>query len=118
MASCHLVSLSSCQKWSWIVVRVSIIGGSGYVGGEALRLLLFHPAVEVVQVTSERLAGKPVVSAHPNLRGRTQLQYVPAGNVEPCDVLFLALPHGEAAHKIEQFAQLAPRIVDCSADFR
>jgi N-acetyl-gamma-glutamyl-phosphate/LysW-gamma-L-alpha-aminoadipyl-6-phosphate reductase len=100
------------------VVRVSIIGGSGYVGGELLRLLLFHPAVEVAQVTSERLAGKPVASAHPNLRGRTQLQFAPAGKVEPCDVLFLALPHGEAAHKIEQLAQLAPRIVDCSADFR
>jgi N-acetyl-gamma-glutamyl-phosphate/LysW-gamma-L-alpha-aminoadipyl-6-phosphate reductase len=98
--------------------RVSIIGGSGYVGGELLRLLLFHPAVEVVQVTSERLAGKPVASAHPNLRGHTQLQFVPASKVEPCEVLFLALPHGEAARKIEQLAQIAPRIVDCSADFR
>jgi LysW-gamma-L-alpha-aminoadipyl-6-phosphate/LysW-L-glutamyl-5-phosphate reductase len=100
------------------VVRVSIIGGSGYVGGELLRLLLFHPAVEVAQVTSERLAGKPVAAAHPNLRSRTQLQFVPAAKIEPCDVLFLALPHGEAARKIEQLAQLAPRIVDCSADFR
>jgi LysW-gamma-L-alpha-aminoadipyl-6-phosphate/LysW-L-glutamyl-5-phosphate reductase len=100
------------------VVRVSIIGGSGYVGGELLRLLVFHPAVEVAQVTSERLAGKPVASAHPNLRGRTQLQFVPASKVEPCDVLFLALPHGEAARRIEQLAQLAPRVVDCSADFR
>jgi N-acetyl-gamma-glutamyl-phosphate/LysW-gamma-L-alpha-aminoadipyl-6-phosphate reductase len=80
--------------------------------------LLFHPAVAVAQVTSERLAGRPAVSAHPNLRGRTQLQFAPASKVEPCDVLFLALPHGEAARKIDQFAQLAPRIVDCSADFR
>src|SRR5262245_61195412 len=100
------------------MIRASIIGGSGYVGGELLRLLLFHPAVEVAQVTSERLAGKPVVTTHPNLRGRTALQYVPMEKVEPCDLLFLALPHGEAAQKIEQFAQLAPRIVDCSADFR
>jgi N-acetyl-gamma-glutamyl-phosphate/LysW-gamma-L-alpha-aminoadipyl-6-phosphate reductase len=46
------------------------------------------------------------------------LQFVPASKVEPCDVLFLALPHGEAARRIEQFAELAPRIVDCSADFR
>jgi N-acetyl-gamma-glutamyl-phosphate/LysW-gamma-L-alpha-aminoadipyl-6-phosphate reductase len=52
------------------------------------------------------------------LRGRTQLQFVPAAKVESCDVLFLALPHGEAARRIEQFGQLAPRIVDCSADFR
>jgi N-acetyl-gamma-glutamyl-phosphate/LysW-gamma-L-alpha-aminoadipyl-6-phosphate reductase len=100
------------------VVRVSIVGGSGYVGGELLRLLLLHPAVEVAQVTSERLAGKPVASAHPNLRGRTQLQFVPANKVDSCDLLFLALPHGAAARQIEHFAQLAPQIVDCSADFR
>ncbi len=100
------------------MIRVSIIGGSGYVGGELLRLLLLHPAVEVAQVTSERLAGKPVTTTHPNLRGHTSLQYVPMEKVEPCDLLFLALPHGAAARKIEQFAQLATRIVDCSADFR
>jgi N-acetyl-gamma-glutamyl-phosphate/LysW-gamma-L-alpha-aminoadipyl-6-phosphate reductase len=100
------------------MLKVSVIGGSGYVGGELLRLLLFHTHVEVAQVTSERLAGKPVASAHPNLRGRTSLQFAPASKVEPCDVLFLALPHGEAARRIEQLAQLAPRIVDCSADFR
>jgi N-acetyl-gamma-glutamyl-phosphate/LysW-gamma-L-alpha-aminoadipyl-6-phosphate reductase len=105
-------------KKDYGMLRVCIIGGSGYVGGELLRLLLLHPGVEVAQVTSERLAGKPVASAHPNLRGRTTLQFVPLAKVEPCDVLFLALPHGEAARKIEQFAQLAPRIVDCSADFR
>lgn len=99
-------------------MRVSIIGASGYVGGELARLLLFHPAVELAQVTSERLAGKPFAGAHPNLRGRTALQFVPMEKVEPCDVLFLALPHGQAARKIGQFAVLAPRIVDCSADFR
>lgn len=100
------------------MTRVSIIGGSGYVGGELLRILLQHPAVEIAQVTSERLAGKPVTSTHPNLRGLTTLQYVPMSKVEPCNVLFLALPHGSAAKKIEQFAQIADKIVDCSADFR
>ncbi|HEX5691074.1 MAG TPA: N-acetyl-gamma-glutamyl-phosphate reductase [Roseiflexaceae bacterium] len=100
------------------MIRASIIGGSGYVGGELLRLLLLHPNVEVAQVTSERLAGKPVTSTHPNLRGRTALQFVPMAKVEPCDVLFLALPHGSAASKIEHFAQIGQRIVDCSADFR
>lgn len=100
------------------MLRVSIIGGSGYVGGELLRLLLAHPAVDVDQVTSERLAGKPITTTHPNLRGHTALQYVPAEKVVPCDLLFLALPHGSAATRIEQFAALAPKIVDCSADFR
>src|SRR3954468_6344919 len=99
-------------------MRVSIIGASGYVGGELARLLLFHPDVELTQVTSERLAGKPFTSTHPNLRGHTALQFVPMDKVEPCDLLFLALPHGQAAGRIEQFAALAPKIVDCSADFR
>jgi LysW-gamma-L-alpha-aminoadipyl-6-phosphate/LysW-L-glutamyl-5-phosphate reductase len=102
-----------------MTIRVSIIGGSGYVGGELLRLLLFHPHVQVAQVTSERLAGKPVTTTHPNLRGRAgALQYTSASQLGPCDLLFLALPHGEAARRIEEFAALAPRIVDCSADFR
>jgi N-acetyl-gamma-glutamyl-phosphate/LysW-gamma-L-alpha-aminoadipyl-6-phosphate reductase len=46
------------------------------------------------------------------------MQYVSASKVEPCDVLFVALPHGEAARRIDQLAQLAPRVIDCSADFR
>ena len=100
------------------MIRVAIIGGSGYVGGELLRLLLFHPAVEITHVTSERLAGRPVAGVHPNLRRLTQMQFTPINKVEPCDVLFLALRHGEAARRIEELAQLAPRIVDCSADFR
>ncbi|HMO58222.1 MAG TPA: N-acetyl-gamma-glutamyl-phosphate reductase [Roseiflexaceae bacterium] len=100
------------------MLRVSIIGGSGYVGGELLRLLLAHPQAHVAQVTSERLAGKPVTSTHPNLRGRTALQYVSAAQIEPCDLLFVALPHGEAARRIEALAQHAPRLIDCSADFR
>ena len=100
------------------MLRVSIVGASGYVGGELARLLLFHPDVELAQVTSERLAGKPFTSTHPNLRGHTALQFVPAGSVKPCDLLFLALPHGQAAGRIAQFAALAPKIVDCSADFR
>src|SRR4051812_6944904 len=108
----HLFSLGESM------LRVSIIGASGYVGGELARLLLFHPNVELAQVTSERLAGKPFASAHPNLRGQTTLQFVPMSKIEPCDLLFLALPHGQAASSIEQFAALAPKIVDCSADFR
>lgn len=98
--------------------RVSIIGGSGYAGGEVLRLLLGHPEVEVAQVTSESNAGKYVHALHPNLRKRTELKFVPAAAVTPCDALFVALPHGEAMQRIERFCELAPRIVDLSADFR
>ncbi len=98
--------------------RVSIVGASGYGGGELLRLLLGHPQVEVAQVTSESNAGKPVHTLHPNLRGVTDLKFVSARVLEPCDVLCLALPHGEASRRIEEFARLAPRLVDLSADFR
>jgi N-acetyl-gamma-glutamyl-phosphate/LysW-gamma-L-alpha-aminoadipyl-6-phosphate reductase len=99
-------------------VRASIIGGSGYSGGELLRLLSAHPRVEVVQVTSRRRLGEYVYQTHPNLRKQTSLKFSDPEQIEPCDVLFLALPHGEAQHKIEHYASLAPRIVDLSADFR
>ncbi|MFQ5855926.1 MAG: N-acetyl-gamma-glutamyl-phosphate reductase [Anaerolineae bacterium] len=100
------------------MVRASILGGSGYAGGEVLRLLLGHPEVDVQQVTSERYAGRHVYSVHPNLRGRTRLQFSRLEQLDRCDLLFLALPHGEAARQIDHFAALADRIVDLSADFR
>ena len=99
-------------------LRVSIVGASGYTGGELLRLLLFHPNVEAAQATSESKAGEYIYQRHPNLRKRTQLQFVRQQALEPCDVLFLALPHGETQKKIEQYLKLAPKIVDLSADFR
>ena len=99
-------------------VRASIVGASGYTGGELLRLLLAHPGVEVAQITSEANAGKFARSTHPNLRGYTDIKYVSAAEVEACDVLFLALPHGHAATKIDHWSSLAPRIIDLSADFR
>jgi N-acetyl-gamma-glutamyl-phosphate/LysW-gamma-L-alpha-aminoadipyl-6-phosphate reductase len=98
--------------------RASIVGGSGYVGGELLRLLLGHPQVAVAQVTSQRYAGRFVHGVHPNLRGATALKFCGVEDLQPCDVLFLALPHGRAAAQIEQFAELSERIVDLSADFR
>ena len=97
---------------------LSFVGGSGFVGGELLRLLLFHPHVTVHQVVSASQAGRYVHTAHPNLRGVTDLQFTHPDQLAPCDVLFLALPHGEAAAQIERFAAAAERIADCSADFR
>ncbi len=99
-------------------IRASIVGASGYVGGELLRLLLDHPQVEVRQVTSERNAGAFVHFTHPNLRGRSKLKFVSAAELEPCDLLFLGLPHGGAMARIGEFAGLADRVVDLSADFR
>lgn len=104
-------------------ISVSVLGASGYTGGELLRLLLGHPRVEVRQVTSERLDGQFVHFTHPNLRpspaaGRPPLKFSASAALEPCDLLFLCLPHGGAMGRIEALASLAPRLVDLSADFR
>jgi len=99
-------------------IKVSIVGGSGYVGGELLRLLLFHPQVEIKQITSASQVGNFVHHAHPNLRGVTDLQFSHPDTLEACDLLFLAQPHGYSAKRIEYFAGLAERIIDTSADFR
>jgi N-acetyl-gamma-glutamyl-phosphate/LysW-gamma-L-alpha-aminoadipyl-6-phosphate reductase len=80
--------------------------------------------VEVRQITSARQAGRYLHQVHPNLRSsvaspkRPMLQFIHPDKLEACDLLFLALPHGEAARSIERYTGLAPRIIDCSADFR
>ena len=66
---------------------LSIVGASGYAGGEFLRLALSHPYLEVKQVTSRRFAGEPVHFVHPNLRGRTNLKFIPPEKLEPADIL-------------------------------
>jgi N-acetyl-gamma-glutamyl-phosphate/LysW-gamma-L-alpha-aminoadipyl-6-phosphate reductase len=99
-------------------IKVSIAGASGYSGGELLRLLLFHPSVEIHQVTSERFFDKFVYKLHPNLRKLTSLKFCSLEDLGPCDLLFLCLPHGNAMKNIEHYLQLAERIIDLSADFR
>jgi len=100
------------------MIRVSIVGASGYTGGDLLRILLFHPAVEIRQVTSERHAGKLVSSVHPNLRQICKLKFVPSAELEPCDVLFLGLPHGQMMNRLDEFERIADTLIDLSADFR
>jgi len=99
-------------------MKVSVAGGSGYAGGELLRLLIGHPEVHLGQVTAESAVGEFVHTVHPNLRGRIRQKFVPIAELEPCDLLFLALPHGMAMQRIEEYAKLAPRLIDLSADFR
>ena len=99
-------------------MKVSIVGASGYAGGELLRLLLDHPDVDLGQATSESHVGEYVYQQHPNLRKRTSLKFSARDRLEPCDVLFLALPHGESQKKIDAYAALAPKIIDLAADFR
>ncbi len=100
------------------MIRASIVGGSGYTGGDLLRIMLFHPEVEIQQVTSERQAGKAVASVHPNLRKICKHKFVSAAELEPCDVLFLCLPHGQVMNRLAEFEALADTLVDLSADFR
>lgn len=100
------------------VIRVSIVGASGYAGGELLRLMLSHPKVRVHQVVSNRLAGRFVHGAHPNLRGSAKLKFSAMDELDPCDVLFACLPHGEISRRIDDFRRIAGRVVDLSADFR
>ncbi len=100
------------------MIEAAIVGASGYAGGELLRLLLGHPEVEVTQITSETYAGQFAYFVHPNLRGRTDLRFESLSALQPCQLLFLALPHGQAMERIEEFAGLGERIVDLSADFR
>lgn len=97
-------------------MRVGIVGAGGYAGGELLRLLLSHPDVRAVVPGSESLSGKPVTVAHPNLRKRTDLQFVPYERVTDCDVLFLSLPNG--SHRAGEFEGRAKLVIDLSSDHR
>lgn len=99
-------------------IDVSIAGGSGYAGGELLRILLDHPSVEIHQVTSRKYARRSVYKAHPNLRGKTDLKFTSVDNLEDCDTIFLCLPHGKAMEKLEEFEEIADYMIDLSADFR
>ena len=99
-------------------VRVSIVGASGYTGGELLRLLLDHPNAEVLCATSRSLAGQPLHRAHPNLRGRSEMLFTVPEEVPPSDVVFLCMPHGEASREIDRWLDRARTVIDLSADFR
>jgi N-acetyl-gamma-glutamyl-phosphate/LysW-gamma-L-alpha-aminoadipyl-6-phosphate reductase len=103
------------------MLRIGIVGGSGYVGGELLRLLLLHPHVEVTMVTSRQSVGEYVFSVHPNLRGLTQLKFVPLdlGELQKnCDLVFTATPHGGSVNLVPKLLEARLKVIDMSADFR
>lgn len=102
-------------------VKVGIIGGSGYVGGELLRLLLLHRHVEVTMVTSRQNAGEYAFGMHPNLRGLTQLKFVPLDATQiqkNCDLVFTATPHGSSTKLVPKLLEMGLKVIDMSADFR
>jgi N-acetyl-gamma-glutamyl-phosphate/LysW-gamma-L-alpha-aminoadipyl-6-phosphate reductase len=98
------------------VISVGVVGASGYLGGELLRLLLGHPETTVTHAVSARLCGRRVDVVHPNLRAATDLCFCSMDDLRDCDVVFLATPSGVAAQTLPLLD--APCVIDLSPDFR
>ncbi|MFC1717998.1 N-acetyl-gamma-glutamyl-phosphate reductase, partial [Candidatus Poribacteria bacterium] len=104
------------------MLRVGIVGGSGYTGSELIRLLIMHPEqVELACVTSRSFAGQDVSKVHPNLRGLVDLQFEELDIkkvTDEVDIVFLGLPHKAAMEFAPKFFELGVKIIDFSADYR
>jgi N-acetyl-gamma-glutamyl-phosphate reductase len=102
------------------MIKVGIVGGTGYTGVELLRLLAAHPQVEVTAITSRGEAGTKVAELFPSLRGRVDLAFLdPAkATLGQCDLVFFATPNGVAMSQARALLDAGVRIVDFSADFR
>jgi N-acetyl-gamma-glutamyl-phosphate reductase len=103
-------------------IKVAIFGGSGYGGSELLRILLFHPHVDVVLVTANEHADKRVTEVHKNLHGLTNLSFVKQpetldGVLDNIDCVFFALPHGQAMSLVPNIPPQV-KVIDLSGDFR
>ncbi len=103
------------------MIKVAIAGASGYTGGELLRILASHPQVEVVSITSERSAGKPLDQVFPYLKQFFSLFFEPLDMDKLSsvgDVIFTALPHGTSMEPVGKLVDRGKKVVDLSADFR
>ncbi len=100
-----------------MTTTASVVGGTGFTGGELLRLLDGHPEFEVVQATSRSEANKTVGGSHPNLR-HMDLRFSDPEDLESVDTLFACTPHGVSMGQVDEFRDAAGTVVDLSADFR
>jgi len=103
------------------MLRIAICGGSGYTGGELLRILSGHPLITITAVTSERSAGKSVTDLFPNLHQYSNLTYEllrPGNILDKADMFFMALPHGESQEVVDFFFRKGKKVIDLSADYR
>jgi N-acetyl-gamma-glutamyl-phosphate reductase len=102
------------------MIKIGIVGGTGYTGVELLRLLAQHPDADVRVITSRKDAGTPVAQMFQSLRGRYDLAFCDPkdANLQDCNVVFFATPHGVAMSEARQLLAAGVRIVDLAADFR
>jgi len=102
------------------MIKVGVVGGTGYTGVELLRLLAGHPESELTVITSRSEAGRPVADLFPNLRGSLELAFsVPdIGQLSACDLVFFATPNGTAMTMVPQLLEAGVRVIDLAADFR
>ncbi|MDO9553741.1 N-acetyl-gamma-glutamyl-phosphate reductase [Rhodonellum sp.] len=102
------------------IYKVAIVGASGFTGSELARLLVHHPAVEIMMITSETHTGKPFSDLHPQFYGILDMELVSASAVENSkpDIIFLALPHGISMDFVAKWEPLGAKIIDLSGDFR
>ncbi|MGN6702700.1 MAG: N-acetyl-gamma-glutamyl-phosphate reductase [Burkholderiaceae bacterium] len=102
------------------MIKVGIVGGTGYTGVELLRLLATHPQAEVVAVTSRKEDGMPVADMFPSLRGRLSVAFSAPekAKLTECDVVFFATPHGVAMAQARELLDAGVKVIDLAADFR
>lgn len=102
------------------MIKVGIVGGTGYAGVELLRILAQHPAAEIVAITSRTTFGEPVWKMFPNLRGYLDLEVQDAKTtrLDHCDVVFFATPNGVAMQQAPELLEAGVRVIDLAADFR
>ncbi len=103
------------------MLKVAIVGASGYTGLELIRILHCHPEVAVTCLTSEQSAGKSISDIFPTLRGRCDLlleNLEPVRIAEQADLVFTALPHKAAMEVVPTFLKLGKKVIDLSADYR
>ena len=102
------------------MIKVGVVGGTGYTGVELLRLLVNHPEVELRVITSRTEAGRAVADLFPNLRGYTTLAFTQPDEapLRQCDLVFFATPNGTAMTMVPQLLDAGARVIDLAADFR
>ncbi len=102
------------------MIKVGIVGGTGYTGVELLRILSQHPEVQLHAITSRKEDGLPVAEMYPSLRGKVDIAFSSPdkADLQACDVVFFATPHGVAMAQAPELLEAGVKVIDLAADFR